>query len=468
MSRMTLGDTLGRESGELRTLIQVLAVCLEQQTAQAAAIALVNKLASKFSCQRVSVGFIASSRIGIAALSHSAQVDPRSNLIRDLLAAMEEAVDQDRTISYPTRRDAQPYIHRAHDVLSQCHGSAAICTLPLTCENQVVGAITLERAGNQPFDQATVSLCEQAATLLGPILDLKHREDRWLIAKAWYSLRHWVMQLVGAGHLGLKIWAGSFLTAALALAFATGDYRVSANAVLEPVIRRAVVAPVDGYVAEAPRRAGDLVQAGDALCTLDDKDLTLEAVKWESEAEQIRQKYRSALAMHDRAEIAVLKAQLDQANAQLELTRQHLARTHMAAPFDGVVVSGDLSQSLGSPVERGDVLFEIAPLGEFRAILNVDERDIDRIELAQTGSLVLAGLPAAALSITVTKITPVSVAKDGGNYFRVEARLDHSPELLRPGMKGIGKVHIGERKLVWIWTHGLYEWLRYWFWSLGW
>jgi hypothetical protein len=27
-------------------------------------------------------------------------------------------------------------------------------------------------------------------------------------------------------------------------------------------------------------------------------------------------------------------------------------------------------------------------------------------------------------------------------------------------MEGVGKVEIGERRLVWIWTHTMWEWLR--------
>jgi hypothetical protein len=41
-----------------------------------------------------------------------------------------------------------------------------------------------------------------------------------------------------------------------------------------------------------------------------------------------------------------------------------------------VVVKGDLSQSLGAAVERGNVLFELAPLDSYRVIMKVDERDI--------------------------------------------------------------------------------------------
>jgi hypothetical protein len=38
-------------------------------------------------------------------------------------------------------------------------------------------------------------------------------------------------------------------------------------------------------------------------------------------------------------------------------------------------------------------------------------------------------------------------------------------ERLRPGMEGVGKVAIGERRLIWIWTHKLIDWVRLAFWS---
>jgi hypothetical protein len=41
---------------------------------------------------------------------------------------------------------------------------------------------------------------------------------------------------------------------------------------------------------------------------------------------------------------------------------EHLERAQLRAPFESLIVSGDLSQSIGAPVERGKVLFEVAPL----------------------------------------------------------------------------------------------------------
>lgn len=165
----------------------------------------------------------------------------------------------------------------------------------------------------------------------------------------------------------------------------------------------------------------------------------------------------------------ILGAQIEQAKARSALLAEQLARTRLQAPFDGVVVSGDLSQSIGAPVSRGDLLFEVAPLDSYRVILKVDERDIAAVEPGQRGRIALAGLPRQPLPVAVTKITPVAVAEEGHNQFRVEAGLDAPPaatlELLRPGMQGIGKIDIGERNLFWIWTHRLGHWLRLWWWS---
>jgi multidrug efflux pump subunit AcrA (membrane-fusion protein) len=135
------------------------------------------------------------------------------------------------------------------------------------------------------------------------------------------------------------------------------------------------------------------------------------------------------------------------------------------APFDGIVVSGDLSQSLGSPVEKGKLLFEIAPLDSYRVVLEVDERDIADVEVGQHGQLLLAAFPSEPVAVSVSKITPVSAAKEGRNFFRVEAALDQPHERLRPAMEGAGKIEIDRRSLVWIWTHQVVDWIRLTVWT---
>jgi RND family efflux transporter MFP subunit len=252
------------------------------------------------------------------------------------------------------------------------------------------------------------------------------------------------------------------------LSVASGDYRVTTRTVIEGAVQRAMVAPFQGYVAQGFVRAGDNVKAGQALARLEDRELQLERTRWASEAEQMRRRYRQAAAMQERAAMAVAAAQAEQAEAQLALVDERLARATVRAPIDGIVVNGDLSQLLGSPVEQGKVLFEVAPLDAYRVVLNVDERDIAHVRKGQRGELALSGMPYERLAFTVNQVTPVATAQDGRNYFRVEARLDQATLRLRPGMEGIGKVHAGERKLIWIWTHTLVDWVRLWAWKWLW
>jgi multidrug resistance efflux pump len=230
-------------------------------------------------------------------------------------------------------------------------------------------------------------------------------------------------------------------------------------------VQRAAVAPFQGYVAEAKVRAGDTVRKGQLLAALDDRDLKLERVRSDAEREQADRKYREALAKHDRSASRVLAAQLAQAEAQLALTDEKLERARLVAPFDAVIVSGDLSQLHGAPVEQGKVLFELAPLDAYRVVVQVDERDIASVKVGQRGEVALAGLLGASLPFTVKSVTSVSTPQEGRNFFRVEAQLEGAPEGIRPGMEGVGKIAVGERRLAWIWTHNFVNWLRLTLWA---
>lgn len=446
----------------LVTTLNLIATSSNTPRFQAAATAVATELATRLACERVSIGFLNRKRMRLEALSHSARFDRKSNRIRAIEGAMTEALDQDSKIVYPD--PDVPLGTHAHGKLSQFDGNA-LCTVPFAENGQPLGVITLERAIEQPFDPATVELAETVAALVGPLLATKRREDRWLVSKIWQSLATQWRKLVGPRHSGYKLTA-LLLSALLAfLMVAEGDYRVTARASLEGAVQRAMVAPLDGYVAQARVRAGDVVQQGEWLFKLDDRDLQLERLKWVSQQEQLLRQYRDALAQGERAQVRIVKARLDQAEAQLALVEEQLIRIKGIAPFDGVVVSGDLSQSLGAPVQKGQILFEIAPLEQYRLILQVDERDMAALSKGQQGQLVLASGAGKILPFTVAKITPVAAVVEGRNTFRIEAQLSDTPNILRPGMEGIGKITVGHRKLIWIWTHSLTEWLRLRLWS---
>lgn len=445
----------------LPKLIELLSLILDQPHFQRAATALATQLAVETGCSRVSIGFLRGRFVTVRALSHSASHGVRTSLLRAIADVMEEAVDQDRVVVVPGQGQADI----AHRRLMTQNRDSAICTIPLIDEQRAIGAVTFERNDGRPFDAATVELCTHIANLAGPILELKRRNDTWPVVRLVQSLGGLLRWLFGPRHTTLKLGALSLSLLTGFLALASGSWRVTADATLEGTIQRAVVAPIDGYILASEVRAGDLVQAGQVLGTLDDSELKLEQQKLTSEKARHAREYRSAMADHDRAQVAILNARISQSDAQLQLVNKQLERMQVTAPLDGVIVSGDLSQSLGAPVARGDVLFEVAPLEAYRLVLRVDERDMDGIRTGQTGKLKLSGLPGDDLAFEVSRITPVSEPVEGGNYYRIEAGLQETPALLRPGMEGVGKIEIGERRLFWIWTHRLFEWVRLKAWS---
>ncbi len=453
---------------EIGTFITNLtAAILGRQTVRLAAMETANRLADLFECERVSLGLRNGLPISLQALSHIASFDPHTQLVRRIEAAMEEAVDQAMTVIEPSDPDRESAVTRAHNELSGEQGHGAICTIPLPSRSGYIGAVTLERAADRPFDQDTVAGCETLAGLVGPILEIKRREERPFLLRGGEALLGLLAGFFGSTHLKLKIFMVTAVLLLVVSSFVEGEYRVTAPATIEGAVRQMLVAPQEGYVKQAGVRAGDLVKKGQLIALLDDRSLQLEYKKWQSEKNKVEKEYQEALAKRDRTELSLLRAQIEQLDAELRLVEGKLARTRLEAPFDGVVVSGDLSQSLGAPVETGQVLFEVAPLDRYRVVLEVDEHDVAGLEADKTGQLVIAALPQTTLAISVRQIVPVAVSGEGRNYFRVEATLDEPSSLLRPGMHGVAKVEMGQRKLLWIWTHALVDRLRLWAWSAG-
>jgi RND family efflux transporter MFP subunit len=452
---------------EERFFTALTSAILGQQAIRLAAMETVNRLADRFGCVRVSLGLRNSLQTSLLALSHVAHFDSRTQLVRRIEAAMEEALDQTTTVIEPSESGQKAAVTRAHNELSGQQGHRAICTVLLPGQSGSIGALTLERAAHRPFDKDTVAGCETLAGLIGPILEMKQHEARPFLLKGGEAFFGLLSGFLGSTHLKLKIFMVSAILLLVGSSFVEGGYRVSAPATIEGAVRQVLVAPQEGYVKQAGVRAGELVEKGQLIALLDDRSLQLEHKKWQSEKSKVEKEYHEALAKRDRTELSILRAQIDQLDAELRLAEGKLARTRLEAPFNGVVVSGDLSQSLGAPVQIGQVLFEVAPLDTYRVVLEVDEHDVASLKAGKVGQLVMSALPQTLFPISVSQIIPVAVSGEGRNFFRVEATLDESSPLLRPGMRGVAKIDMGQRKLFWIWTHNLVDRIRLWGWSIG-
>ncbi len=444
-------------------IVALLSSCFEQTSYQQGLASVVSELTQTFNCERVAFAEYHGYYNNVIALSNSASFDAHSNLIQAISAAMDESVEQDNMIVFP---DENPkIIQRAHLELARKFGTGSICTVPLVHDKKTFGAVTLLRSEEHPFDSQTLMLFQQTFALITPFLALKREQEKNLAFKIASSLKNKLQSIFGIRYLKMKL--ASILITALIVSgsLLEGEFRISADAILEGKIQRVITAPFAGYLVSASVRAGDTVLKDDVMASLNDSEINLQLSKLEGELQKNRREYREAQSNRDLVNVRVINEKINKVKAEIKLTQQQLDRINLVAPFDGVVIEGDLTQSLGSPVERGEALFKLAPLEGYRIILKVDEKEISYIDQDQTGVLVLPSLSDRKLPLTVEKITVASRAENGANIFRVEASLNDVTDKLRPGMRGVGKIYAGQARLLWIWTHDLVDWFRLWIWS---
>jgi multidrug efflux pump subunit AcrA (membrane-fusion protein) len=440
--------------------LDLLAAALEEAAFAASCRVAVTELATRFGCERVSIGFSRRHRSSVVAISHTAQFGRSMSLVTRLAEAMDEAIDQRGPVLFPAPDAADAVATTAHAALSKAHGSDVVLTVPLFVRDRFAGAVVFERDADQPFDQATLDLAEAVVAILGPALIDKREAERAIPLLIADRVAGQAVHIFGAGHWGRKLTLAAVVLALLFCQFARGPYRISAEARVEGAVQRAMVAPFDGFLAAAAVKAGDIVREGDTLASLDDRDLVLERLRYVTERQQHLGEYDQALNLGNRADAGRYRALADEASAQIRLVDEELQRTRITAPFDGLVVSGDLSQSIGTPVRRGDMLFEIAPMRDWRVVLRVPESQVADVIADQTGLVMVSALPDLPLPFTVLRVVPVAEAHDGKMVFRVDATLDATQPRLRPGMEGLGQIDAGRGRLVWIWFRSLLHWVR--------
>ncbi len=457
----------GRGGAVAASSMDLLAAVQEHDTLAETAMAFCNELGRAIGAERVAFGLVKKDALKLAAISHGAWHRKRSDIAETIEAAMDEAYDQQATIVYPPEDGDASHIVIQHARLAGASGNGSLLSVPVSDRGMIVGVITAEReADAEPFSAADRLFCETAASLAAPGFVLKQREERLVSGRIRAKAMDGARALLGPRKPLAKALGAAAVILFVFLALPIAQFRVSADAALEGRVQRAATVPFSGFIARSDARAGDVVRQGQVLAALDDRDLKLDYARSVGEVRQVDRQYRQALAQHERAEMNLYGAQLAQAEAELRLIEYKLGRVNIVAPISGVLVSGDVSQLVGSPVEEGEVLFEVAPLDDFRVALQVEEGDIAYLQPGQTGRFAPTGLAGRTVPFTITKLTSVTSAEDGKNAFRVEAELAaDAPATLRPGMEGVAKVEIDRRSRLWIWTRGLRDWLRLFLWK---
>lgn len=436
-----------------------------------AAMLLCNELSTRFQCDRVSLGWIEGNYIQVKAVSHTEKIEKKMEAVQLLAAAMEEAADQAEEVVLP-RPEGSLFVTRDHEIYAKAEKTEHLATLPIlepqpddspvaVADSRVAGAVTLERAGREFSSDEVASLrlsCDQAARRLKEL----HDDDRWFGRRAAAAIRKNAAKLIGVEHTWWKLLGLALSITLAVLLFGKKEYRVEAPFSLETDSIAYLSAPFDGYLDDSLVEVGDAVDENATLFTLDTRELLLQkqgalAEKTRYSGEAVR-----AESIDDIAGMRIARARLDQAESNLELVEFRLSQSKITAPFQGVVVEGDLDERINAPVEQGDVLMKIAKIAGLYPELKLEENDIHEIEETAAGSIAFASRPELKFPVLVERVEPVARTEEEGNVFIIRCRLDgeDQPEWWRPGMSGIAKINAGKRNLLWIMTHRAVDRLR--------
>ncbi|MCW5549895.1 MAG: HlyD family secretion protein, partial [Opitutaceae bacterium] len=134
----------------------------------------------------------------------------------------------------------------------------------------------------------------------------------------------------------------------------------------------------------------------------------------------------------------------------------------ITAPSDGVVIEGDLRERIGTPVQTGDLLMRMTRIESMYVEIEVPERDAHAILQARAGEIAFATLPDERYPITIERLEPVARVKSEGNVFVLRAHISRPGDDIwwRPGMSGVAKIEAGDRRIIWLLTHRLVDFIR--------
>jgi multidrug resistance efflux pump len=479
------GGALAVVSPQLVGLLDLVARVMQEPEFGAAALALVNLLAVETGCDQVVLGVHDGHGARALAISHIDRFERNAENVQLLEAALDEAFDQGVDIVYPPPVAAPAadgldapggdtvfnpdtgLVTLCHDRLARAVGHAHLATLLLDGGEPEAPRLALLLGRRESALSADrLQQVSVALHLLRPWLaDRRERAmgpwDRLSLGTR-RRVRHWTQPGKGSG-----LWLGA-AAALLLLALALGrwPYRIEAAAELTTDRIQVISAPFDGYLGQVSANLGDQVASGAPLARLDTRELQLQATDLLAERARYQAEADRSRALGQTAETQVAAARAAQAQARLERVQLQLAQAQVAAPFDGVIVEGERKELAGAPVRQGDRLFRLARVEDLYAVIHVPERDMRELPPQARGVLRLLGQPGRDIPFSVQAMVPVAqVRGTQGSQFALKVQLDEVPEpWWRPGMSGLAQVEVGDRPILWIWTHRLVDQLRLWFW----
>jgi len=307
---------------------------------------------------------------------------------------------------------------------------------PLTAPGgQSVGGVLLAR--DTPWQTPEIKLMERLC-------------DAY--AHAWAGLQG---RRPGWGHQALSALLGRraqllmLLLAALAMVVPVRE-SVLAPAEVTPIEPEVASSPVEGVVKEILVSPNAEVHKGDLLFELDDTQVRNrhEIAKRSlavARADYLRASQKAFSDPKSKSELALLKAKVEEKEAEADYTAELIQRMQVRAGQDGIAVFTDPNDWMGRPVAVGERVMLIADPARSELEIHLAVEDAINLEPGAGVLFFLNIRPTHPLTARLFRSSYEAQAMtDGTLAFRLKASFDKDEAPPRIGLRGTAKVY-GER-----------------------
>jgi HlyD family secretion protein len=258
---------------------------------------------------------------------------------------------------------------------------------------------------------------------------------------------------------------------------------VSASGIIEPKLKVNISSNVIGQIVSLTVKEGQDVKKGDFLLQVDPQRYKAEVDSWaaqvrvakinveqaevtlresESNLNRIRSLYEQQIASESELEQATIKyesaqvqlksvkEQVRQSEANLERTKDELAKTTFNAPMSGVVSKLNAEEGenviTGTMNNPGTVIMIISDMSEVLAKINVDETDINQVKIGQKCEITVDAVENKVYKGKVSDIASSASKDQEVSVFEVEIMISNPDENLKPGMSARAEIETNYRK----------------------
>jgi biotin carboxyl carrier protein len=463
LSQWRLTDALDRLEWEARASAAATELVSRIETSESFPAALfltVNELQKFFACEQVILGQkrLDGAGVDVKVVSGVAEFDKNAESMELVRAAMDETLVRAEMTTWPPLSAKERHATLAHRKLIETTKHEAVVSVPLTTiEDQTLGTLMFLGRRDGMHNARRLGAIEAMRPHLATAIATRKAAEPSKLRKAW--------RMVFGNETTVTNKA---LVAAVAIPLCIipmipVPHRIKSDCIVEPVVRRFTVAPYDGLLKNSLVKPGDIVQEGQVLARMDDRELRWEMSRLAADRARALKKVDVAMASHDTSEQQLAEFERQAFDVKIKLLKYREENLEITAPLDGLILKGDLEDAQGAPVQAGQALFEVAPLDPIKLELAIPEEDLPTVSEGMTVTAQLDGYRGDKVSGEVSTIHPRAEIRDGQNVFIAEVQLENPDGELLPGMSGLARVRSNLRPLGWIWFHKAWHRVRVFF-----